>query len=306
MTKDSNTLFHIEKFFSLSPDLLCIANIAGYFESINPAFTQILGYSVEELMAQPFINLIHADDVKKTQAELDKLAQGDVTLNFESRYCCKSGEYRWFSWKAYFETETGLLYAIARDITEKKILEKKLLEQSRLDPLTDVLNRRAFTELSSKELKSAVRKQYPISLVIIDVDYFKEYNDNKGHIQGDKTLRKISKTIQKHLRRNTDLISRYGGDEFLLLLKQTTLEQAMNVAEHLRKTIDALNLSYENMSKKKNITITLGVTTILPDKNYSVNKLIAVADAALYKAKNAGRNQVVGMDFITDCCRDSK
>lgn len=297
MAKSNQELFHIEKFFSLSPDLLCIANIAGYFERVNPAFTHILGYSIQELLSQPFVNLIHPDDLHQTQAELDKLAQGEVTLHFENRYRSKKGVYRWFSWKAYFETETGLLYAIARDVTEKKALEEKLLKQTRLDPLTDVLNRRAFTEICSKELKLAVRNQFPISLVIIDVDYFKEYNDNKGHIQGDKVLRKISKTIQKHLRRSTDLISRYGGDEFLVLLNHTNLEQAMNVAEHLRATIEALKIPYSNKDIQENITITLGVTTILPDKNYSVNKLIAVADAALYKAKNAGRNKVIGVDF---------
>ena len=297
MAKSNQESFHIEKFFSLSPDLLCISNIAGYFERVNPAFTQILGYSIEELLSQPFVNLIHPEDINQTQAELDKLAQGEVTLHFENRYRSKTGKYRWFSWKAYFETETGLLYAIARDITEKKILEEKLLEQTRLDPLTGVLNRRAFTEICSQELKDAVHKHFPISLVIIDVDYFKAYNDNKGHIQGDKILKKISKTIQKHLRNSTDLISRYGGDEFLVLLNHTTLKQAMSVAEHLRSSVDALKISYQNKNAQETISITLGVTTILPDKNYSVNKLIAVADAALYKAKKAGRNQVVGMRF---------
>src|SRR6056297_1587756 len=157
MANSTRELFHIEKTFSLSPDLLCIANIAGYFERVNPAFTYILGYSVEELLSQPFVNLIHPDDLAQTQAELNKLAGGEVTLHFENRYRTRKGVYRWFSWKAYFETETGLLYAIARDITDKKALEKKLMKQTRIDPLTDVFNRRAFTEVCSNEIKLAVR-----------------------------------------------------------------------------------------------------------------------------------------------------
>lgn len=299
MNKSSKELHHIEKFFSLSPDMLCIVTIAGYFERVNPAFKQILGYSSEELLAEPFVNLVHPDDLASTQAELDKLARGEATIHFENRYLCKSGQYRWFSWKAFYETKTGFLYAIARDITDKKALEKQLIELSRLDPLTSALNRRAFTEVCLIELKAAVRHHYPISLIIVDVDFFKEYNDNKGHIQGDKILRKVSSTIKRLLRRSTDLIARYGGDEFLILLSHTNLDQAINVAEHVRQTVEGLKIPYKIAGIQETLTITLGVTTIVPNKNYSVNQLIAAADAALYKAKKAGRNQVVGVDFNT-------
>lgn len=298
MKKSSKGFYHIEKFFSLSPDLLCIANIAGYFERVNPAFTQILGYSIHELLSKPFVNFIYTEDVDNTKVELDKLSQGVDTIHFENRFLCKNGTYRWFSWKAYYETETGLLYAIARDITEKKELETKLLELSRLDHLTGVLNRRAFTELCLTELKMAARHHHSMSLVIIDVDFFKEFNDNKGHIQGDKVLRKISHVLRKQLRRSADFISRYGGDEFLVLLSHTNLEQAMDIAEHLRKSIEVLKIPYKTVNTDEFLTITLGVTTILPHKNYSVNQIISVADLALYKAKNAGRNQVVGSDFV--------
>ncbi len=297
MNEFSNKLYHFEKFFSLSPDLLCVANIAGYFEQVNPSFTQILGYSENELLAEPFVTFIHLEDIANTQAELAKLAKGIATIHFENRLKCKNGTFRWFSWKAFYETETGLLYATARDVTEKKELETKLIEFSRLDPLTAVLNRRAFTELCSSELKTAARNQYPISIIIIDVDYFKEFNDNKGHIQGDKILKKISKTLKKHLSKSTDLIARYGGDEFLVLLSHTNLLQAINVAEELRQSVENLKIPYKLTDTSKILSITLGVTTITPNKNYSVNQLIIAADEALYKAKKAGRNQVLGFDF---------
>ncbi len=289
---------HIEKFFSLSPDLLCIASVAGYFVKINPSFTEILGYSENELLSQPFVNLIHPEDLDKTQAELNKLENGAERLHFENRYCCKDGEYRWFSWKAYYEVETGLLYAIARDVTEKKSMEKKLILQSQQDPLTEVLNRRAFTEICARQLKQAMKDKFPLSLVIIDVDFFKEFNDSKGHLQGDTVLKKISTTLHRQLRKNTDFISRYGGDEFIVLLSHTNLKQALEVAEHLRETVEHLKIFYGQNSKKEQVTITLGVTTILPSQDYSLNELISVADKALYQAKKAGRNQVIGVDFV--------
>lgn len=297
MRELSKEIYHFEKFFSLSPDLLCVANIAGFFEQVNPAFTQLLGYSVAELLAKPFVKFIHPDDVANTRAEIAKLAMGEATIHFENRLKCKKGEFRWFSWKAYYETETGLLYAIARDVTDKKRLETRLIELSRFDPLTGVFNRRAFTELCSCELRAAAYDQYPISVIIIDVDFFKEFNDNKGHIEGDRVLKRISHTLKKHLPKATDLISRYGGDEFLVLLSHADLLEAMKVAELLRLSIERLDIPYTLADNSDVLSITLGVTTIIPEKNYSVNQLIIAADAALYKAKKAGRNQVFGFDF---------
>src|SRR4029079_17677648 len=104
MDSTPNKHYHFEKFFSLSPDLLCVATITGYFERVNPAFTQLLGYSEYELLSEPFINFIHPADINNTQLELDKLTKGDATIHFENRLKCKEGEYRWFSWKAYYET----------------------------------------------------------------------------------------------------------------------------------------------------------------------------------------------------------
>lgn len=291
-----NSAFYFEKFFNLSPDLLCVISISGHFQYVNPAFTDILGYGKQELASESFLNFIHDDDLDLTQAELSKLEKNNSTIiYFENRYRCKNGLYRWYSWKAYFDNDTKLLYAIARDINDQKILENRLTELCRLDPLTDILNRRAFMEICLKELKSAVKHYLPISLLIIDIDYFKEYNDKKGHLQGDKILRRVAANIKEQLHRSTDLIFRYGGDEFLVLLINTSLEQALNTAEHLRRAVEAMKISYNIDHFSENLTITLGVTTIIPTKNFSVNELIAAADEALYRAKKAGRNQVVSL-----------
>lgn len=115
-----------DRFFELSIDMLCIANFEGYFLKLNPAWEKILGYTQEELLSRPFLNFVHPGDRKATQSELEKVTKGSNTINFENRYRCKDGSYRWLMWNATPFTEQGLIYCIARDITERKEVEQAL------------------------------------------------------------------------------------------------------------------------------------------------------------------------------------
>jgi two-component system, cell cycle sensor histidine kinase and response regulator CckA len=117
-----------ERFFSLSLDMLAIAGTDGYFKRVNPAFEQTLGYSAEEMLARPFIDLVHPDDRAATLSEVEKLSRGEQTFHFENRYQCKDGSWKWFSWKAQPFKEEGLLYATARDMTESKRIEGRIRE----------------------------------------------------------------------------------------------------------------------------------------------------------------------------------
>lgn len=112
--------FDIEKLFNLSVDMLCIASVDGYFKRVNPAFNRVLGWSTEELLNRPFTEFIHPDDLADTLREVEKLSHGIPTVSFENRYCCLDGSYKHLMWTAYPEQHTGLLYAVARDITRQK------------------------------------------------------------------------------------------------------------------------------------------------------------------------------------------
>lgn len=125
--KQDSAVLELEPFFNLSVDLLCVASVDGYFKRVNPAFERTLGYSNEELLRQPFLNFVHADDRDATLAEVKKLSAGNPTIYFENRYRARDGNYRWLSWTAQPVVETGLLYAIGRDITHKKQAESERL-----------------------------------------------------------------------------------------------------------------------------------------------------------------------------------
>ena len=204
---------------------------------------------------------------------------------------------------------------IARNITQVKAMEEELLNaQARLieaveelkelatkDSLTGIGNRRFFDEYLEKEWKRAQRDKCPFSLVMIDLDFFKFYNDAYGHQKGDDCLKEVAKAIEGAMKRPADLAARFGGEEFALLLPETSSKGAMRLSEGLRKSIFDLNLEHKNNPNGSRVTVSMGVATMIVDTGADFKNLISKADKALYAAKNNGRNQVSqfneGMDF---------
>ncbi|MCL2232273.1 MAG: diguanylate cyclase [Treponema sp.] len=161
---------------------------------------------------------------------------------------------------------------------------------SNTDSLTGIANRRKFNERLHLEWSRAARENMDLSLVIADVDLFKRYNDTHGHIQGDAALQSVARVMAKGIKRGVDMIARWGGEEFAILLPQTDIEGALTVAEHIRANVANERIPCEG--GEHSVTLSFGVSSIKPSAGTSIDEFIVSADKALYMAKEQGRNRV--------------
>lgn len=168
----------------------------------------------------------------------------------------------------------------------------ELQRLSSLDGLTGVANRRQFDETLEQEWQRAHRANMPLSLIFADIDYFKRYNDNYGHQAGDDTLKKVAGALKKTVHRPADLVSRYGGEEFVMVLPDTTLDGAVAVANKVLNGIRNLNVPHADAGDNDRVTLSIGVATLTPGEHEKPEILVEAADKALYRAKEAGRNRV--------------
>jgi len=186
---------------------------------------------------------------------------------------------------------------VYRVLSEMQVeLEAKNIELERLssqDGLTGIANRRIFDEFTQKEWARAARDNNQLSLVMIDIDHFKIYNDNYGHQGGDDCLRRVAQQLAGMVNRPSDLVARYGGEEFVVVMPGTDLDGAKSIAEALCEGISSLGLAHAHSSTADHVTISLGVANIVPTVDGKPEDLIVKADAALYKAKESGRNRFV-------------
>jgi len=423
----------VKNLFQLSLDMLCIAGLDGYLKHINPAFEKHLGWTADELLKRPCISFVHPDDVQSSLAEMKILLKGEPSFSFSNRICCADGSYKLIHWSGYPELETGLVYAVGKEITdletadnkytmvmqssptpmlmidsngrilmandavlhlfqysrkelinqpiemlipinlqskhhalreafninpqpremglgrdltavrkdgaellaevglgpietaeglhtlvtlvdltarkknEQKIINmakelkhanRKLAKLAATDSLTGLKNRRCITEDLVMLLELAKRNQRPISLLMVDVDHFKEINDNYGHQSGDEIL-KLSAHVFLETARRSDQVGRYGGEEFIVILPDTDEYDAMIFADRLRLAF----VSYQ--WPLRNITISIGVSTIPYHRDADITHpdpaqfLIGEADEALYVSKELGRNRVTHWQDVT-------
>lgn len=161
------------------------------------------------------------------------------------------------------------------------------------DGLTGVSNRAALDDYLERQLRSGQRHQQPLTFVLCDIDYFKNYNDHYGHLAGDRTLRDVAQTIHKSLLRSEDMVARYGGEEFALVLPDTNLEDAQHVIERIQRNLANLNIAHKTSSTAARLTLSMGAISLLPDESCGILELIHTADLGLYEAKAAGRNTVI-------------
>ncbi|MFH1245651.1 MAG: diguanylate cyclase [Candidatus Omnitrophota bacterium] len=172
---------------------------------------------------------------------------------------------------------------------ENSHLYEKTVSLSHLDSLTSLTNHGRFQYLLSRELRNAAKMKKPLSLIMIDIDYFKNFNDILGHPSGDEVLLGIAKILKKTCR-STDIVARYGGEEFVIVLLDTNKQSAWELAERLRRLVESADFSGQEIQPQKNLTISLGLASF-PEDAKDKSGLIAKADKALYDAKKAGKNQ---------------
>jgi diguanylate cyclase (GGDEF)-like protein len=202
------------------------------------------------------------------------------------------------SWYHFAAVKLGDGFAIAvRDVTARKNMELELQIANRelrllahLDGLTRIANRRCFDDFFQQQWRRLSRTQQPLSLLMLDVDFFKPYNDLYGHQRGDECLVEIAQTIQKIISRPTDLVARYGGEEFVIVLPETNEEGAVVIAQIIINAIQDLKIPHQASAITDYVTVSIGITNLIPNMDFSPECLIDQADQALYIAKDKGRN----------------
>jgi len=189
--------------------------------------------------------------------------------------------------------DAGRLVAVVetlRDMTDEKTAQIALEQLARRDALTGLANRRCFDDTLHAEWARALRQRQPLSLLMVDVDNFKQYNDAHGHLGGDECLRRIAGAVASEMRTN-DLVARYGGEEFAVILPNQPLKGAAIVAERIRRRVERLAVPHPVLPGH-HVTVSIGAASTFAASDMEANQLVAVADAALYRAKHLGRNRI--------------
>jgi diguanylate cyclase (GGDEF)-like protein/PAS domain S-box-containing protein len=191
--------------------------------------------------------------------------------------------------------------ATARDLTALKEAEVNFRTLAGLDSLTGIANRRAFDAILAAEWRRAIRFGRPISLLIVDIDHFKQFNDSLGHPRGDECLRKVAGTLARGAHRAGDVVARYGGDEFAVILPGVDRAGAAALAETIRAAVEDERIPHPLSSAGVHVTLSIGIATWAPTPGENPEKLVCFADVALYRAKERGRNRVSVFDEHGPC-----
>jgi len=323
---------HVQQsIFEVIRDPFFIVDRKGEFLKVNPKGMEMLGYLWEEVQKMVFIDVVALEDFSRIKEEFEEMERGkEVQLRIQ--IVSRSGVriptefYGTFREEKFFITLRDLRERIEVEEewerTKKEFLEKirerdqyarelqvmkdlfkeksKEIEKMReeavflsyTDDLTGIYNHRFFIQQLTMEVERQKRYSSPLSLLMIDIDYFKHYNDTNGHLAGDQVLRAISILIQ-HGVRQTDIVARYGGEEFSAILINADKEKAMEIAERVRRSVAETRFPNEIAQPNGDLTVSIGVATSSPSVS-TLTDLIRQADYSLYRAKRAGRNRVEG------------
>jgi len=279
---------------------MALMALDGRWLKVNPALCRTLGYARQELLALDHDATTHVDDRGLEAPFLKRALAGELThYEIEKRYLHKEGALIWglLTVSVVMNSDRQPVYLIAQlqDITARKASEESLRALAVRDDLTGVWNRREMFRLLNEETSRADRHRRPLSLIMLDVDAFKQVNDTYGHQAGDTSLKQIARIIEESVR-SFDRVARYGGEEFAVILPETVGLDALAVAERIRTRVAAQPVSLgrqDGVEVKISITVSSGIATMLGAQETSVDEIIREADASLYVAKTSGRNRCV-------------
>jgi diguanylate cyclase (GGDEF)-like protein/PAS domain S-box-containing protein len=294
-----------------------IAHVAldGTWLNVNRRCAEIVGYPREELLGLKFSDITHPDDLLADWTLVRELLQGErETYSLEKRYFTKDNRIVWVNLTVSLvrkaDGSPDYFISVIEDITIRKRIEnerdelivqleervrQRTAELERLsltDPLTGIANRRSFDRCLEAEWDRAVRTRQPLSLILIDVDFFKDMNDSAGHSAADDALRAVADCLRQVAQRSADLAARYGGDEFVLILPDTSAEGALGIANRVQELLERLGVRNPGSSIDSAMTVSQGVATVSPDSKGTWSSLLLEADRALYRAKQSGRGRI--------------
>lgn len=276
-----------------SLDLIIKVSLTGHYTYVNPAFCALYGTTPEGLLGRHYSDDVVEEDRGMVDEFFSKLFIPPHTVSFTHRENTVYGVRR-LEWTGKGLTnEAGELVefvGIARDVTDRLDLIDKLAQQANHDDLTGLANRRFLMQQARLEFARAVRYQYPLSLLMLDIDHFKKVNDQYGHLSGDMVLKQLGKELKLFLREH-DLVGRIGGEEFVMLLPETSLDEATAIAERLRQSVEKLTLPVLH-EQTITLTVSIGVASAT-EAEQQLDNIWQIADEHLYQAKASGRNRVV-------------
>lgn len=286
-----------------SSDMITMHNHLSEYIYISPAVKEVIHFEYPELLGRKLETFIHPDDVNRTNEMFDvALKAGSAESTY--RYRSKFGDYVWIESTLksvpYQEEGEKKVIIVSRNITKRKQTEQKLQEANKLlsrlsymDGLTGVANRRYFDDTLHKEWSTAIESLAPMTLVMMDIDYFKNYNDTYGHVIGDLCLQTIAQGVNNlFLEHSSCTFCRYGGEEFTLIMPDATSETGLQAAQKIKDTVAALHLKHKSSRIADIVTLSMGIATMYPNKTTIPDSLIKEADSALYQSKLRGRNTI--------------
>lgn len=294
-----------------------IAHVAidGSWLKVNQRLCEIVGYFEQELRQLRFADITHPDDLEADWKQAKALLAGEIpTYSLEKRYIRKDKSVTWVNLTVSLARnalgEPDYFISVIEDIDARKRAEaerdqliRTLEEQVRhrteelehismTDALTGIANRRCFDQALGSEWVRGIRSGHPLSIIEIDVDYFKSLNDHLGHSYGDRCMVIIADALQRLRTRSSDLVARYGGDEFLFLLPETDAAGAEDFANRAHSAIKSLAILNPGSADSPTLTVSQGGATAIPRHDKSPQMLLEEADRAMYVAKRRGRNRI--------------